>query len=380
MARMNLLDLVVIGGVIELTDSTELDYAKHQLLASLPDGIATIQCSARNEQDLVKAAVDAANRKGLASDARVLLIGCPYLRPTSDTFESLAAVLDAGYSAAFCYSSSQSLPDVLPDYLTVRGMERFVARLRKMPNQKVLPSSNLADMVLTTADAMRNSTITLSAVWVPAAFVHDFSDYHRGQRLEVLSMVPETVERVLDVGGGEGGFARALKNKFGCEAHLSEFSTLACDRAGQYVDKVWPGNFMTTDFDVRFDCISFLDVLEHTEWPLLWLKRAVQLLEPGGCLVISVSNVGHWSVVMDLLEGRWDYAPAGIHCITHLRFFTRFGVEQLLTEAGLVVEKLEIARFDIPFWFDCAAFKDHLSVNLDSLSSVGYLIRARSIK
>ena len=55
-------------------------------------------------------------------------------------------------------------------------------------------------------------------------------------------------------------------------------------------------------------------------------------------------------------------------------------MEQLLTEAGLVVEKLEIARFDIPFWFDCAAFKDHLSVNLDSLSSVGYLIRARSIK
>ncbi|MFH1019911.1 MAG: hypothetical protein V1782_04745, partial [Pseudomonadota bacterium] len=47
---------------------------------------------------------------------------------------------------------------------------------------------------------------------------------------------------------------------------------------------------------------------------------------------------GHWSVVMDLLEGRWDYVPAGIACWTHLRFFTRQSMEQLFRESGLTVE------------------------------------------
>ena len=46
----------------------------------------------------------------------------------------------------------------------------------------------------------------------------------------------------------------------------------------------------------------------------------VQVLPPGGVVVLSVPNVGHWSVVADLLAGRWDYLPAGLVCVTHLRF------------------------------------------------------------
>ena len=44
---------------------------------------------------------------------------------------------------------------------------------------------------------------------------------------------------------------------------------------------------------------------------------------PGGRLVLSVPNVGHWAVVEDLLAGRWDYLPIGLLCYTHYRFFTR---------------------------------------------------------
>jgi hypothetical protein len=49
---------------------------------------------------------------------------------------------------------------------------------------------------------------------------------------------------------------------------------------------------------------------------------------------VSVPNAGHWSVVRDLAQGRFDYLPVGILCGTHLRFFTARSLEQLLREAG----------------------------------------------
>ncbi len=108
-----------------------------------------------------------------------------------------------------------------------------------------------------------------------------------------------------------------------------------------------------------------------------WLKRTAQLLTPDGCVVASIPNVGHWSVVADLLEGRWDYAAAGIHCITHLRFFTRYGLEQLMTAAGLTLDAIEGIRLDPPQWFDVSGFHPHLAVDHESLACFSYMVRAR---
>jgi len=262
--------------------------------------------------------------------------------------------------------------------MTLRGLERYVSTLATLSDHPVQTGTDLPGLVLTTAGAIRSSTWADHAIWSANAFVHDFSGYHQGQRDDVVPMIPGTVKRILDVGGGEGGFLKALKKHLVCETHLAEFSSAACATASEGVDKVWPGDFMTADLDVRFDCITFLDVLEHTEWPVQWLHRAAQLLKQDGCVVASIPNVGHWSVVADLLEGRWDYAPAGIHCVTHLRFFTRYGVEKLMAEAGLKIERIEAVRIDPPQWFDVSSMRGHLHIDVDSLSDFSFLIRARS--
>jgi SAM-dependent methyltransferase len=72
----------------------------------------------------------------------------------------------------------------------------------------------------------------------------------------------------------------------------------------------------------RYQAVSMLDVLEHLEDPLSGLLAARNALNPGGYLLLSIPNIGHWRIVADLLAGRFDYAPVGIQCITHLRFFT----------------------------------------------------------
>ena len=134
---------------------------------------------------------------------------------------------------------------------------------------------------------------------------------------------------------------------------------------------------MRSEFDKKFDCITFLDVLEHTEWPAQWLVRARQLLRTDGCVIASIPNVGHWSVVADLLEGRWDYAPAGIHCITHLRFFTKVGVEQLMAEAGYEIVTIEATRSEIPEWFNLPEIGGRLVVDREALATYSFLILAR---
>ena len=55
--------------------------------------------------------------------------------------------------------------------------------------------------------------------------------------------------------------------------------------------------------------------------------------------MISLPNVRYFFNVVDLaLHGRWDYADEGILDRTHLRFFTRRSMHDLLAGAGYAVE------------------------------------------
>ncbi len=52
-------------------------------------------------------------------------------------------------------------------------------------------------------------------------------------------------------------------------------------------------------------------------------------------------NVGHLSVVRDLLLGRHDPVPAGLCDAGHLRWFTRSSLAESLEEAGWAIASLE---------------------------------------
>jgi SAM-dependent methyltransferase len=87
----------------------------------------------------------------------------------------------------------------------------------------------------------------------------------------------------------------------------------------------------------RFDVVLLLDVLEHLHDPVATLKVVAALLKPGGRMILSVPNVTHAAVRLQLLSGRFQYTDTGLLDRTHLHFFDRQGLEQLLEEAGLAV-------------------------------------------
>ncbi len=141
---------------------------------------------------------------------------------------------------------------------------------------------------------------------------------------------------VLDVGCGFATTAQHLRaggnRVWGIESNAS-----AAEVARSRIDQVIEADLQDVEAigGQRFDVIVFADVLEHLAWPIGVLKRYVGLLKPGGSIIVSLPNVGLWSVRLGLMFGRFNYDESGVLDRTHLRFFTRRSAVEMLRGAGL---------------------------------------------
>lgn len=82
------------------------------------------------------------------------------------------------------------------------------------------------------------------------------------------------------------------------------------------------------------------DIIEHLSDPARALASLTQHLTSDGLVVVSVPNVAHLWVRLQLLFGRFEYADRGILDRTHLRFFTRRRLLRLVAECKLEVSAL----------------------------------------
>jgi 2-polyprenyl-3-methyl-5-hydroxy-6-metoxy-1,4-benzoquinol methylase len=175
-----------------------------------------------------------------------------------------------------------------------------------------------------------------------AQIIYDTS-YFDFARPELLALVPESARRVLDIGCGAGRLGEAIKARQTAEVVGIEMVEAAARRARERLDQVLVGNVERMDLPFEsgsFDAVICGDVLEHLRDPEGLLRRVRTLLRPGGCVIASIPNVRHHTVVRSLLAGNWTYEPAGLLDRTHLRFFTRVDIEQLFAETGFTITRL----------------------------------------
>jgi len=164
---------------------------------------------------------------------------------------------------------------------------------------------------------------------------------------EVLSLIPEDVQRVLEVGCGGGTTLRALKEnrlKEGriCEVVGVDIEAGAISRAKEYLDAAYLMNVEEdelTDYPPGyFDLLIMQYVLEHVVNPWATLRQWLPLISPGGYLIAGVPNIANYRFLKRLiLKDEFAYEPAGIVEWTHLRYFTRTSFNELLTGAGLTI-------------------------------------------
>jgi SAM-dependent methyltransferase len=111
----------------------------------------------------------------------------------------------------------------------------------------------------------------------------------RGRRARAIErFVPSG--RILDVGCGRG-ILPALMRERGWEAHALEFSATAARHVRELGLPLFIGDFLHSPYaDDSFDAVVLWHALEHLSDPSAALRRAHQILRPGGLLVIAVPN------------------------------------------------------------------------------------------
>ena len=142
---------------------------------------------------------------------------------------------------------------------------------------------------------------------------------------------------VLDVGCGDGEFLRLLKDK-GIEAEGTEFSADAVASVSAELGiPIYQGELVDIDLPRnRFATVTLWHVLEHLRDPLAALRKAHEILVPGGLLVVAVPNRNDrvFRAFYRLRKGRPPLLFAADDRELHLFHFTPRSLPRAIAEAG----------------------------------------------
>jgi len=164
----------------------------------------------------------------------------------------------------------------------------------------------------------------------------------------LLSFIPPSAVRILDVGCGSGTLGEHLRQ--GGLRHVVgiTYSEVEAELASTRLSEVVCVDLTNFDFGLlgKFDCVILSHILEHMYFPNVLLERLKSVLEPESVIVVALPNVVWWKQRLHFLLGRWRYQDWGILDRTHFRFFDQRSSVELLEDAGFEILQ---RRYDGPF-------------------------------
>lgn len=155
---------------------------------------------------------------------------------------------------------------------------------------------------------------------------------------------------MLEIGCANGGTLAEIKNRYPrAQVYGIEINEHAAALAGHFAE-VTTGNIEDKNLPCHnnmFDYIIFGDVLEHLHDPLEVLKYCRGFLREEGCIIASIPNMMHISVMEQLLQGNFTYAEWGLVDKTHIHMFTYNEIIRTLEDAGYEIEKMGLTKQSI---------------------------------
>ncbi|MBL7177015.1 MAG: class I SAM-dependent methyltransferase [Desulfobacteraceae bacterium] len=289
----------------------------------------------------------------------VLVVSDPEIILSPSAVRGLAKCLEKGYSACGpVYKQttfSLQIADLPVPYVDVGTYLEIAEALAERENSKCIAVDSLdpacvlyrlaflrqtrkrclvSKIVNSIPPTKKGVLAVATGALVHCGFKNDF------ERDDLVRLVPEGVKRILDMGCAMGGYGRTLKKLYPDIFLVGvEINPIMAQSAERFYDKIIKCHAEEANLTGNFDLVNCGDILEHLRDPWRMLKRINSLLsENGGYLVMSFPHVGHWSVVRGLLQGRFQYVPSGLLCVTHLRWFTESSVRNALKDAGFYIE------------------------------------------
>ncbi|EDY37227.1 SAM-dependent O-methyltransferase [Cyanobium sp. PCC 7001] len=170
-------------------------------------------------------------------------------------------------------------------------------------------------------------------------------DYYGRINPDLLQLIPPDARCILEVGCGAGAMGAAFKASHPQARYIGlEAMEEPARRAREVLDLVICADVESPALQLstlpNVDCLIYGDVLEHLRDPWACLQHHVQLLNSSGTLLACIPNVQHWSALLALLRGEWPVMEEGLFDRTHLRWFTRSGIEKLLQSSGLTLQEI----------------------------------------
>jgi 2-polyprenyl-3-methyl-5-hydroxy-6-metoxy-1,4-benzoquinol methylase len=174
--------------------------------------------------------------------------------------------------------------------------------------------------------------------WVPKPDEYAFKEGDGSSHaviLDMLSSLPKS--RILDLGCSGGLLARRMR---AAGHYVVGVDSIEVPGVQEFTDEFYIADLnreIPEAVGAGFDVVIAGDVIEHLAKPADALRAMSAVLRPGGQLLLSVPNFGHWYPRLRIAVGAFGYDRRGILDDTHLRFFTRSTLRRLVRTAGFDV-------------------------------------------
>ncbi len=174
--------------------------------------------------------------------------------------------------------------------------------------------------------------------------MNEFNKSYTGLRPDLLKYIKEDNLIILDVGCANGVNGKyLLDTKKANVVYGIEVNEIMAYEASKINTKIYCGDLNCKKFRLRvieelppLDYIIFGDILEHLYDPEIILKDIKGKLKKGGRIIISLPNIAHIELFIQIyINGTWPKNDRGIFDKTHLRWFTKRDVINLVKCADL---------------------------------------------
>ncbi len=174
-------------------------------------------------------------------------------------------------------------------------------------------------------------------------------DVRRRKTLELLTRGLPAPAKVLDIAAAQGNFSLSLA-ELGYQVTWNDLR----DELAGYVKlkhtsgdiSYAPGNAFELYFNDLFDGVLITEIIEHVAHPDNFLAATAKLVRPGGCIVMTTPNGGHFRNSLPKFSDCADpsiyesvqFKPDGDG---HIFLLHKEEIHRFATASGLIVEELQ---------------------------------------
>ena len=174
-------------------------------------------------------------------------------------------------------------------------------------------------------------------------------DYFSNIRKDLINLIDANAKdlKILEVGAAYGETLYYLKqNGIAAEAvGVDIFEDAKNKQNYKPLDRFIFGDIEKIElpeYNQYFDLILLPDVLEHLFEPKSVLETLKKYLKEDGKIIVSMPNIRYYSALYKIVfKGDFKYEESGIFDYTHVRFYCRKNIQELLETAGYTILKQE---------------------------------------